>query len=111
MRLQLIAMRSGSGSTSGKIADFVARHGTDAKAFLQTLDSFSVATQAKQASGLASGYTIEGTPSIGIDGRWLTSGSTVGSNERSLAFPSTCSARRESHDRCRGNVRPPARKG
>ncbi len=104
-------MRSGSGSTSGKIADFVARHGTDAKAFLQTLDSFSVATQAKQASGLAFGYTIKGTPSIRIDGHWLTSGSTVGSNERSLAFPSTCSAWRESHDQCRGNVRLPARKG
>jgi len=27
----------------------------------------------------------EGTPSIGVNGRWLTSGSLAGSNEKSLA--------------------------
>jgi thiol:disulfide interchange protein DsbA len=68
-----------------EIAEFVARNGADAKTFMQALDSFSVATKAKQASALASGYKIEGTPSIGVDGRWLTSGSMAGSNERSLA--------------------------
>ena len=51
---------------------------------MKTFDSFSVATKAKQASALAGGYKIDGTPSIGVDGRWLTSGSLAGSNERSL---------------------------
>jgi len=71
--------------TSKEIADFVARIGVDAKMFMQTLDSFGVSAKAKQASTLVSGYKIEGTPSIGVDGRWLTSGSMAGSNERSLA--------------------------
>lgn len=41
-------------------------------------------TAVKQATALARGYDIEGTPSLGIDGRWLTSGSMAGTNERSL---------------------------
>jgi thiol:disulfide interchange protein DsbA len=52
---------------------------------MDTLDSFVVATKAKQATALSVGYKVQGTPSIGVDGRWLTSGSMAGSNERSLA--------------------------
>ena len=57
----------------------------DRTRFLDTLNSFVVATKAKQAAALSAGYKIQGTPSIGVDGRWLTSGSMAGSNERSLA--------------------------
>lgn len=67
-----------------EIADFIAAQGIDKERFMKTFDSFSVAMKAKQASALASGYKIEGTPSIGVDGRWLTNGSLAGSNERSL---------------------------
>jgi thiol:disulfide interchange protein DsbA len=30
-------------------------------------------------------YGVEGTPSLAVDGRWLTSGSHAGSNPKSLA--------------------------
>lgn len=66
------------------IADFMATQGVDKDRFVRTFESFGVATMAKQASALASGYKVDGTPSIGVDGRWLTSGSMAGSNERSL---------------------------
>jgi thiol:disulfide interchange protein DsbA len=68
-----------------EIGDFAAKHGVDRTRFLDTLNSFVVATKAKQAAALSAGYKIQGTPSIGVDGRWLTSGSMAGSNERSLA--------------------------
>ncbi|MCW5663710.1 MAG: thiol:disulfide interchange protein DsbA/DsbL [Piscinibacter sp.] len=68
-----------------EIADFAAKHGVDRTRLLDTLNSFAVATRAKQASALAAGYKIDGTPSIGVDGRWLTAGSMAGTNERSLA--------------------------
>lgn len=66
------------------IADFMATQGIDKDRFVRTFESFGVATMTKQASALASGYKVDGTPSIGVDGRWLTSGSMAGSNERSL---------------------------
>ena len=52
---------------------------------MATLNSFAIAAKAKQAMQLATGYGIEGTPSLGVNGRWLTSGSQAGSNAQSLA--------------------------
>lgn len=71
--------------TPEQIGAFVATNGVDRTKFLQVLDSFTVAAKAKQATALASGYAIEGTPSIGVNGRWLTSGTLAGSNPKSLA--------------------------
>lgn len=70
--------------TPDEIGGFVASHGVDRTRFLQTLDSFGVMSKVKQASALVKGYGIEGTPSIGVNGRWLTSGSMAGSNPNSL---------------------------
>ena len=67
------------------IADFATKNGVEPARLLDAVNSFAVATKAKQANTLATGYKIEGTPSMGVDGRWLTSGSMTGSNERSLA--------------------------
>lgn len=71
--------------TPDLIGAFVAANGVDRAQFLQVFNSFGIAAKAKQASALASGYAIEGTPSIGVNGRWLTSGSLAGSNPQSLA--------------------------
>ena len=67
-----------------EIAEFVASQNVDKEPFMKAFESFSVATKAKQASDLTSGYRVDGTPSIGVNGRWLTSGSMAGSNEQSL---------------------------
>jgi thiol:disulfide interchange protein DsbA len=76
---------SGQLKTPQEIGAFVAKHGVDPSAFLNTMRSFAVAGKVKQAFALATGYQIEGTPALGIDGRWLTSGAMAGSNPRSLA--------------------------
>ena len=68
-----------------EISAFIASTGTDTARFMQTMDSFSVTTKVQQATALAAGYGIEGTPSLGVDGRWLTTGAMAGTNLRSLA--------------------------
>lgn len=72
-------------STPEAIGDFVARNGVDKAKFLDTMNSFSVQAKSKQAAALSAGYKIDGTPAMGIDGRYYTGGSLAGSNERALA--------------------------
>lgn len=71
-------------STPAEIAAFVQRHSGDGTRLLEAMNSFGTAAKVKQATALVAGYKIEGTPSLGVDGRWLTSGSMSGSNARSL---------------------------
>lgn len=71
-------------NTPEAIGDFVAKNGIDRAKFLDTMNSFGVAGKAKQAAALSAGYKIDGTPAMGIDGRYFTSGSLSGSNERAL---------------------------
>lgn len=72
-------------ATTAEIAAFAEKAGGDGKWLVETMNSFGVASKVKQATALVAGYKIEGTPSLGVDGRWLTSGSMAGSNARSLA--------------------------
>ncbi|HMM84958.1 MAG: thiol:disulfide interchange protein DsbA/DsbL [Gammaproteobacteria bacterium] len=66
------------------IAAFAAEQGLDRDKFVDALRSFGVSTKARQAKALAEAYKIDGTPSMGVHGRFFTSGSLAGSNERSL---------------------------
>lgn len=59
--------------------------GADAAKILETMKSFTVATKARQARQLSEAYRIEGVPTLGIQGRWMTSPSIAGSPERALA--------------------------
>lgn len=72
-------------ASPAEIAAFATKNGIDGKRLVETMSSFGVAGKVKQATALAAGYKIEGTPSLGVDGKWLTSGSLAGSNARSLA--------------------------
>ncbi|WP_428421385.1 thiol:disulfide interchange protein DsbA/DsbL [Methylibium sp.] len=72
-------------NTIESIGDFVARNGVDKAKFLDVMNSFSVQTKARQAAALSAGYKIDGTPALGINGSYYTSGSLAGSNDRALA--------------------------
>jgi protein dithiol oxidoreductase (disulfide-forming) len=67
------------------IAAFMTKNGVDATKFLDLFNSFSVQTKARQAQQLSEAYKIDGVPALGIQGRFYTSGSLAGSNERALA--------------------------
>ena len=67
------------------IGDWVKTNGADATKVLDAMKSFSVATKIRQAKQLAEGYKIDGVPTLGIHGRYMTSPSIAGTAERALA--------------------------
>lgn len=66
------------------IVAFMQKNGVDAAKFKEIFTSFSVTTKAKQASRLAEAYKIDGVPTLGIGGKYFTSGQLAGTPERSL---------------------------
>ena len=64
---------------------FVASNGIDAAKFGEAFKSFAVNTKINRAKQLTEAYKIDGVPALGINGRFYTSGSLAGSNERALA--------------------------
>jgi thiol:disulfide interchange protein DsbA len=66
------------------IAEFVSKNGIDPVKFGQAYDSFGVIAKTRQASALVDAYKIDAVPAIGVQGRYYTSGTLAGSNDRSL---------------------------
>jgi thiol:disulfide interchange protein DsbA len=64
---------------------FLKAQGVDTARFAEFSRSFSVQTKMRQARQLADAYKIDGVPTIGVQGRFYTSGSLAGSNEAALA--------------------------
>jgi len=67
------------------IAAFVSANGGDGAKTVEALKSFGVATKLRQAKQAFEAYKIDGVPALGIHGRWFTSGSLAGSNDKALA--------------------------
>jgi thiol:disulfide interchange protein DsbA len=67
-----------------EIADFMAANGIDRKLWLDTFNSFGVATQTSRAAQVWAAYKLEGTPAVAIDGKWMTAPSMVGSRAGTL---------------------------
>ena len=67
------------------IAAFVSANGGDGAKVLEAMKSFGVATKLRQAKQAFEGYKIDGVPTLGIHGRWFTSGSLTGGNDKALA--------------------------
>lgn len=66
------------------IAAFVSSNGGDGAKVVEALKSFGVATKMRQAKQMLDAYKIDGVPSIGIHGRWFTSGSLANGNDKAL---------------------------
>jgi protein dithiol oxidoreductase (disulfide-forming) len=71
------------------LAAFVQASGGDGAKFVEAYKSFGVATKVRQAKQLSEAYKIDGVPTLGIHGRWFTSGSLAGTHERALAVADT----------------------
>ncbi len=72
-------------NTESEILDWAKTAGVDAAKLGETMKSFGVATKLRQSKQLADGYRIEGVPTLGIQGRFMTSPSIAGTPERALA--------------------------
>ncbi|PTT75742.1 disulfide bond formation protein DsbA [Pelomonas sp. HMWF004] len=63
-------------------AKFLANLGVDATKYTDAYNSFGVQTKCTQAEKLSEAYRIDGVPSIGIAGRFLTSPAMAGGGQR-----------------------------
>ncbi len=66
-----------------EIADFMASNGISRDKWLAAYDSFSVAGAVNRARLTTQAYTIDGTPTLACDGRFLTAPSMVQSHTNS----------------------------
>jgi len=69
----------------GEITAFASKNGIDPAKLMEAYNSFSTQARLKQANQLVDGYKIDGVPAIGVHGRFYTSGTLAGDNERALA--------------------------
>ena len=70
--------------TGENIAAYLGKNGVDAAKFLAAFKSFSVATLVTRAKKMVADYKVDSVPMFVVAGRWMTSPSTAGSQERSL---------------------------
>jgi thiol:disulfide interchange protein DsbA len=68
-----------------EIADFMAASGIDRKEWLDNYRSFTVNTRTGRAVQTWRAYAIDGTPAVGIDGKFVTAPSMAGGHEQALA--------------------------
>ena len=66
------------------VAAFVSANGGDGAKVVEAYKSFGVATKVRQAKQAADAYKIDGVPTLGVHGRWFTSGSLTGGNDKAL---------------------------
>ncbi|UOD50547.1 thiol:disulfide interchange protein DsbA/DsbL [Orrella daihaiensis] len=64
--------------------DWAVDQGVDRKQFTAAMNSFGVKSKATRADQLAKGYAIQGTPSIAVGGRYLTSPSEAGGYQETI---------------------------
>lgn len=71
-------------ATQDQIADWIAKQGVDRSKFLEVYNAFGVAGKARRATQLQEAYQVDGVPSLGIAGKYFTSGSLAQTLPRSL---------------------------
>lgn len=71
--------------TDSEIIEFLGSQGVDVAKFRELLTSFGVNTRSNKARQLSQEYKIDGVPTLGVQGRFFTSGTLAGSNDRMVA--------------------------
>ncbi len=65
-------------NTPEQIANWVATQGVDKDAFMKAYSSFSVQSKANRAKQLTDAFEVDGTPTMAVAGKYLTSGTISG---------------------------------
>jgi thiol:disulfide interchange protein DsbA len=68
-----------------EIADFMAANGVDRGQWSSNFNSFAVNTRVARAGQVWRAFKVDSTPTVGIDGKFVTSPSMVGTREGVLA--------------------------
>jgi len=66
------------------LLDWMEQHGVDRKKFADSYNSFSLKNRAEFAKQLTQAYGVEGTPSLVVDGKYLTGPAMTGSHESAM---------------------------
>jgi thiol:disulfide interchange protein DsbA len=64
------------------LQEWASKNGVDGKKFMDTYNSFAVTGKAQRAKQLTRAYAITGVPALVVDGKFMTSASQTGSNEK-----------------------------
>lgn len=70
--------------TVEQITAWISKQGVDRAKFTELYNSFPVVTKARRAAQLQEQYQVDGVPSMGVAGRFFTSGSLAGNMPRVL---------------------------
>jgi protein dithiol oxidoreductase (disulfide-forming) len=71
-------------NTAPALAAWANKNGLPEKKFLDTFNSFGVATKARRATQLQDAFKVQGVPALGVAGRFYTDGSLAQSMDRAL---------------------------
>ena len=66
------------------LADWLQKQGIAPKKFFEVMSSFGVQTRVRRAAQLTAGYQIDGTPQMGVHGRYTVAADQVPSREAML---------------------------
>jgi thiol:disulfide interchange protein DsbA len=81
--------------SEAKLAAFFAKHGVDEATFKSTFNSFAVNAKLKRAEELVRRYRVQSTPSVVVNGKYLTTGQQAGSYEAWFAIIDDLAAREQ----------------
>lgn len=70
--------------TKAEIKSWIATQGVDAEKFDAVYESFGVSSKATRADQLVTAYRIQGTPSVAVGGRFVTSPAEAGGYQQTL---------------------------
>jgi len=96
---EAVHVRGNSLATVADIREFFVRNGIDRRAFEAAFESGEVKARLRRAENLNALYGVTATPSVGVNGRYLTSPGLTGSNEKMLDVVNAL-IRSEADDRC-----------
>jgi thiol:disulfide interchange protein DsbA len=71
-------------NTADQVVAWAEKQGINKARFVETYNSFPVATKTRKATLLQDAYKVDGVPALGIAGRYFTSGSLAQTMERAL---------------------------
>lgn len=77
------------------VAEFFGRFGVDRETVTKTMDSFSVHTKIQRADELARRYRVNSTPSIVVNGKYLTNATMAGGFDRLIELVNALAAQEE----------------
>lgn len=79
--------------TEDKLAAFFAQHGVDEATFKSTFNSFAVNAKLKRAEELVRRYRVQATPTVIVNGKYVTNGQMAGTYEGWFAIVDDLAAR------------------